>query len=146
MNWGEKNVSVQALRLIQDYFTTAKIPLSSRNELSFISVKATGEVLLQTGKAGKLAVLELQITLVFKLKQRVANGSIALTGEILIRDFSGKDEMATRVICDQNKTIDGVVGNVTDVLAGLADEIRGEGLAQVKEWLNGEFINSILNF
>ena len=145
MNWGEINVTVQTLRILQEHFREAKIVITSGHELSFINVKASGEALIQSGKTGKFPVLELNITLDFSLKQRVANGSIALTGQILIREFSGKDEMSTRVICDENKVMDGVVGNVAEVLSKLSDEMRSEGVGKVKEWLGGEFIDMILN-
>jgi hypothetical protein len=145
MNWEEKNVSSQALRILHDYFATAKLALPSGNQLSFFSVKASGEALMQKKKSGvKVPLIDFNMTLDFKLKTKVQNGTLALTGQLLIREFTGKDEIAFRVVSDEHKGVDGAVGNVDELLTALAQEMRKDGVNAVKEWLGTKFIEELL--
>ena len=139
-------MTAQAQRLIQQHFSSPLSLSAARGgELRFLSVTTTGEALVEETKKGKFAVLDLNITLEFELRRKVANGTLGLTGQVLIREF-GADGMSVRLICDEQKAanVAGLVGDVQAVVQLMMADMKEDGLDRIKSWLKGEFITLLL--
>jgi hypothetical protein len=146
MEWKEHNLTNFSIDFIKNNLLNTSHQLSTGEVLKFFAVKVSGTASVSE-KTSKFPVIDLKITADFKLTGPVQNNKafVSLTGQFIVKDFTGKDDMAIKILFDTDKVPDGAIaGNIKPVLERYEEKVKKEGKEWLMEFLNEKYINALL--